>query len=657
MKPANPSRAIALCGTEQPDVVGRTLTAGPMSVELDNGQLRYLKVNGVEVLRAVAFLVRDENWGTYVPALSDLKVEQRKNGFSVSYHAACKKGVQEIVYDATITGRADGSLEFNGTATPKTDFLTARTGFVVLHPLSGVVGNAVEVEHVDGKIEKSKFPELVNPIQPFLHIRSLTHEFTPGIKASVRFDGDTWEMEDHRNWTDASFETYVRPLALPWPYTLKAGEPVRQSVTVTLSGSAPKSAKSSAAKAIDIKLGAPTRSSLQPVGLGMPAEEIDHAIKRLDLLKRAAPRFLQCQFDPREKHGAKELYGYRVLCEQTGADCVLEVVVESLDDYKGELARLAALVKDSGLKLAAIAVCPVGDLKSVLPGGPRPPAPALEDLYAAARAAFPGVRLGGGMFSFFTELNRKHPPAKRLDFVMNTTCPIVHAADDRSVMETLEALPYQVTTARSFVGKTAYRIGPSGIGARDNPHGKTYTPNPNNERVCLPKMDPRQRGIFSAAWTLGYIATFARTDVESISLAAPSGPLGIMYRKTDYSQPWYDGTSSAAVYPVYHVISGLTRGAGQKLVAAESSDTAKVKCLAYRSKAGTTLWIANLTADEQTVSISGAKGPAFGTMIDEHSFAKATTDPAGFQSAYKPITDVSKLKLKAYAVAILAVNE
>jgi hypothetical protein len=657
MKPSTPPTAIALCGTEQPDVVGRTLTAGPMSVELDNGQLRYLKVNGVEVLRAVAFLVRDENWGTYVPTLSDLKVEQRKDGFSVSYQAACKKGAQEIVYDATITGRADGSLEFGGTATPKTDFLTARTGFVVLHPLSGVVGNAVEVEHVDGKVEKSKFPELVNPIQPFLHIRSLTHEFTPGIKASVRFDGDTWEMEDHRNWTDASFKTYVRPLALPWPYTLKAGEAVKQSVKVTLSGSAPRSAKSGAAKVIEIKLGAPTRSSLQPIGLGMPAEEIDHAIKRLDLLKRAAPRFLQCQFDPREKHGAKELYGYRVLCEQTGADCVLEVVVESLDDYKGELARLAALVEDSGLKLAAIAVCPVGDLKSVLPGGPRPPAPALEDLYAAARAAFPGVRLGGGMFSFFTELNRKHPPAKLLDFVMNTTCPIVHAADDRSVMETLQALPYQVTTARSFIGKTAYRIGPSGIGARDNPHGKTYTPNPNNERVCLPKMDPRQRGVFSAAWTLGYIATFARTDVESISLAAPSGPLGIMYRKTDYSQPWYDGTTGAAVYPVYHVISGLTRGAGQKLVAAESSDTAKVKCLAYRSKAGTTLWIANLTADEQTVSIGGAKGAAFGTMIDEESFAKATTDPAGFQSAYKPITDVSKLKLKAYAVAILAVND
>ena len=103
-------------------------------------------------------------------------------------------------------------------------------------------------------------------------------------------------------------------------------------------------------------------------------------------------------------------------------------------------------------------MCPVGDLKSVLPGGPRPPAPPLEDFTRGARR-ISRIRLGGGMFSFFTELNRKRPPAQLLDFVMNTTCPIVHAADDRSVMETLEALPYQVITARSFIGKTPYRVG------------------------------------------------------------------------------------------------------------------------------------------------------------------------------------------------------
>src|SRR4029450_11010749 len=117
------SRAIKLCGTEQPDVVGRVLTAGPLSVELDNGNLRYLQVAGVEVLRALAFLVRDENWGTYVPTLSDLVVDQRPDGFTVSYRARCSsRAGQALSYDAHIEGRSDGSLEFSGTATPETDF-------------------------------------------------------------------------------------------------------------------------------------------------------------------------------------------------------------------------------------------------------------------------------------------------------------------------------------------------------------------------------------------------------------------------------------------------------------------------------------------------------------------------------------------------------
>ena len=651
------SRAIALYGTEQPDVVGKILTAGPMSVEFDNGQLRYLKVNGVEVLRLLAFLVRDENWGTYVPVLSDLKIDQRKDSFSISYHAACSNEKQEIAFDIEIEGGADGSLDFRGTAIPKTDFLTARTGFVVLHPLTGTVGHAVELEHADGHFEKSAFPELINPVQPFLNLRAMTHEILPGVKATVRMEGDTWETEDHRNWTDASFKTYVRPLALPWPYVLKAGEVVKQSIKLTLSGTVPKDNDTGRANAIEVKLGVLSNETVVPVGLGLPAEEIGHTVQRLDLLKLAAPRLLIGQIDPRKKHGLKELYGYRLLSEQTGAEMMLEVIVESLDHFADELKGLAAQVHQSGITLAALAVVPVGDLKSVLPGGPRPPAPALDALYAAARAAFPGVKLGGGMFSFFTELNRKRVPAKLLDFVTHTTCPTVHAADDRSVMETLEAIPHQIKTAHTFIGKTPHRIGPSAIGCRDNPHGATYTPNPNNERVCLPLVDPRMRAQFGAAWIAGYIATLARTGVQSVSIGATTGPLGVIYRKGEQVQPYFDNAKKACVYPSFHVISGLTRAAGRKMVSSTSSDTSKVECIAYKQRKGTILWLINLTAKAQTVNLSGqGTGAKFIGMLDETTFEQATADPRGFQSRCKAL-DADTVKLKAYAVAFVSVND
>ena len=653
----SPSRAIKLCGTEQPDLVGRILHAGPMQVEFKNGQLRYLTVGGVEVLRAVGFLVRDENWGTYTPLISEPRIDQRSDGFAVSFDAVCSRPGQEIAYHATIEAHAGGTLVFTGKALPRTDFLTARTGFVVLHPLKGVAGMPLVVEHVDGRSVQSSFPPLVDPVQPFLAIRALSHEVMPGCRATVRMEGDTFEMEDHRNWTDASFKTYVRPLAMPWPYTLKAGEEVRQSVSITLSGMPAGGPGAKAATEVRIGLGPTTSETLPPLGLGVPAEELEHALAHAALLQLAAPRLLQCHFDPRQGHGLAQLSGYRALAERTGAKLALEIVVASIDEFAQELRGVADAVARAGLQLAAIAVCPVGDLKSVLPAGPRPPAPPLAALYEAARSAFPGVRLGGGMFSFFTELNRRRPPAAALDFAMYSTCPTVHAADDRSVMETLEALPFQVRTARTFLGEAAIRVGPSAIGCRDNPHGATFSPNPDNERVCLARMDPRLRGLFGAAWTLGYIATLARCGVEALTLGAPSGPLGFIYRKTEDAQPWFDSLAAPGVYPAFHVLSGVSRGAGAKLVETSSSNPRKVQCLAYRaSGGGTTLWLANLSADPQPVQLDTAEGVAMiGTLLDEHSFELATTQPQQFQQSWKPMGP--RLTLEPYAVAIVAMND
>ena len=652
-----PSSAVIRVGTEQPDNPGRILHAGPLSVELDGGQLRYLRVNGVEALRAIAFLVRDENWGTYVPTLENLKVDQRRDGFSVSYRGRCERDGMKLAFDIVIEGHADGSLDFEGVATPGTDFRTARTGFVILHPLAGVVGRPLRIEHVDGRVEKSVFPQHVNPVQPFLHVRALTHSVLPGVEATVRMEGDTWETEDHRNWTDASFKTYVRPLALPWPYTLPAGVPVKQSVRFSLGGKIPEAARSSTAAPIGVKLGAVSRRPMPAIGVGMPAGEIEHSIQRLSLLRRLGPRVLVCHFDPRAGHGLKELYGFRVLAEQTGARATLEIVVASIDSYATELKRLAALVTESGLKLSAIAVCPVGDLKSVLPAGERPPAPPLDALYAAARAAFPGVELGGGMLSFFTELNRKRPPADLLDFVVNTTCPIVHAADDRAVMETLAALPYQIETARSFIGDARHRVGPSAIGCRDNPHGATFTPNPANERVCLAQADPRTRALFGAAWTLGYVATLARTTVDAVTFGAPTGPLGFIHCAANAPQPWFEKTPGAQVYPAFHVLTGLARSAGCRQVTATSSDNTKIETLAWKAKGGTVLWIANLTANDQAIALSGLRGEAFVSILDEARFVEATTDPAGFQAKWKSLPPAAKLRLGAYAVAMVSVND
>ena len=86
---AEPSRAVKLCGTEEIDPPSRKLTAGPLTAELENGQLRYVAFKGVEALRGIAFLVRDQNWGTYTPRIESSPSRKEPGGFTVEYRAMC----------------------------------------------------------------------------------------------------------------------------------------------------------------------------------------------------------------------------------------------------------------------------------------------------------------------------------------------------------------------------------------------------------------------------------------------------------------------------------------------------------------------------------------------------------------------------------------
>lgn len=119
-----PSRAVKLCGTETTDPPSRRLAAGLLAAELENGQLRYVTFASAEALRGIAFLVRDENWGTYTPQIDNLKIEEFADHFVVNYRAVCANSRQKLVYHAEISGSSDGSLAFVVVATPETDVVT-----------------------------------------------------------------------------------------------------------------------------------------------------------------------------------------------------------------------------------------------------------------------------------------------------------------------------------------------------------------------------------------------------------------------------------------------------------------------------------------------------------------------------------------------------
>ncbi len=652
--PESPSRAVILFGAEQTPDPPRMLAAGPLTAELKNGELRHLSHGGTEVLRGVLFLIRDREWGTYAPEITDLIVDESNDGFRISYAGRCRGNGQDLSYHAVIAADPNGDASFKVTGRAETDFLTNRLGFVVLHPLHGVVGRPVEVTHTDGKVEYTTFPRFISPDQPLYDIRALTHTIAGGLRATCTMLGDAFEMEDQRNWTDASYKTYIRPLSKQRPYTLAAGTDIEQSVSLVFS-KVPSGVRSGrTADDVEINVGSTIGSRLPRVGLAVAADVADASLAAADRAKILAPQFLNCEFDAR-RHDASLMENYRSLCNAIGADAVLELILAAEHDPAEEAAAAAAIARDVGFSPAAVSVFPAPYLQSYQPEGPWPDIPPFAAYYAAARAAFPQSAIGGGSFAFFTDLNRARVGSDDgLDYITHTTCPIVHDADDRAVMESLEALPHVIASTRQFSGGVPYWIGPSAIGMRHRPHA-TALPlaNPNNIRLPMTARDPRQRGLFAAAWNVGYVAEMARGEVDSVSLSALVGPLGVFYTKTHDPQPYYDGGPDNAVYPVFHVIAGFIAGSGRPTLEVTSTDRGRVTGVAWQTNDGSELWLANLRETLQTVSISGfADGRARIQMLDAAIFSSATAAPNDFHQAVPPtVMPVRQLRLDAYAVA------
>lgn len=566
----------------------RRLTAGPLSVELEGGNLRAVRWHGKEAIRAISYLVRDQNWGNHALALSGLSINENKADFSLRYRAECKSDSASLAIDVHISGSAGGKLVFDAEASPDGDFLTNRSGFCVLHPIVGVAGQPVVVEHTDGRVEEARFPDVIEPAQPFFDLRAITHEVAPGMTAQCLMEGDTFEMEDQRNWSDASYKTYVRPLALPWPYTLTSGVPVRQTVTIIFSGE-PDSVPSHVPRNSVVRLSTGVRAGRTPAfGLGIRPEDLADTLDKIEHLKAIAPQHLILAFNPLAGHDVSALEEYARLLSAYPAKATLEYVLACEHSPADELTHLAKLVRDAGLGLSAIAVSPAPDLKSTPPGSTWPDCPALEESYAAAGAAFPDLPLGGGMFSYFTELNRKRPPLDQLDFITHTTSPLVHAADDRSVMETLEALPYITASVRAFAGDMPYRIGPSSIGMRSNPYGASLNANPDRQRLTMTADDPRQPMDFAAAWMIGYAAATADASLDVLALGSLTGPFGVL-----------DGGNQT---PAYKAAQWLGALAGRDALRIESTEPGRVLAVG----GGDIVLVANITPERVRVSVEGA---------------------------------------------------
>src|SRR5262249_34569300 len=154
--------------------------------------------------------------------------------------------------------------------------------------------------------------------------------------------------------------------------------------------------------------GAAGGGRLPDLGLAVSPDEAAPALAAAEAAP-IAPRRLVCWFKLGEQ-GPAELAAYGRLAARLSAEVALELVLPCAAPPAQEMAEAARLLADSGLAPGSITPIQAPLTKWVRVTPEALGLPGFAEIYAAARAAFPGVAIGAGVLSNFTELNLDRPP-------------------------------------------------------------------------------------------------------------------------------------------------------------------------------------------------------------------------------------------------------
>lgn len=610
--------------TTLPNQPLRLLRAGPLSALLDveSGFLRQICLGEIELVRGIYGAVRDRDWGTVAPALDELEVVEDQDRFTVRFAAVCRRGDIDFHWRGTITGEADGRLEYRFDGVARRDFLRNRIGLCVLHPIAECAGKPCLVEHADGTRTSGRFPGSISPHQPFFNLRALTHEAAPGIRVEVRLEGDQFKMEDQRNWTDASFKTYSTPLDRPFPVAVRAGTRVRQSVVVNVSAESLSSRRPPPARHVQVHLrDGPTRPRPALGTEWIPGRAVTPP--ELEALRQLALDHLRVELRPGTPDWRPRLQAMRLVAGELPA-LRWHAAVFMGDTPARELALLAG-------ELAAAPRLNVS-LFLILPAAGKVTSTAALD--AARRCfgpLFPEADFAAGTDAYCAELNRQRPEPDRPALPCFSINPQVHAFDDLSVMENLAAQPDAVETVAGFTGKPVV-VSPLTLLPRFNPNATSPA-----GHAAPRAADPRQATAFCAAWTLGSLARLAtHASVHSLTYFELAGPRGLC-RHGPETGP---GDEPVERFPVFHLLrrlAGFARWAPVEV--SPPGRVAALRCLDpdHRER----LFLANLTADDQVVRLLRADG------------RPVVTHPAAAPDALARPGNAGEWTLRGYALVAL----
>lgn len=623
------------------------LRAGPLSMlfEPELAFLRYIRLGDREILRGIYAAVRDGVWGTITPEISNICLETEQDHFKLTFDVNCRRKEIDFFWQGSITGDSQGMVVYSMNGMARSGFKSNRIGFCVLHPIQECAGRACLVEKVDGTQERGNFPKAISSHQPYVNMRAISYEVTPAVTAQICFDGDIFEMEDQRNWSDASFKTYCRPLSLPFPFEVAPGQNFKQTITLSLRGTIPEMpTQVTPATDISFQVNQDVRFRLPDIGLQMASHGHPLQEEELTRLKKLNLHHLRVDLNLSDSAYPEILSRAHVEARYLGIFLEIALFLGKSPDQE-----LRAFLKElRGIK-------PQVSSWLVFHLGENSTSEKWITLSRHYLSEYDGqAKIGAGSCQYFVDLNRMRPPAELLSLVCYPVSPQVHSSDNASIIETLPILAQMAENAHHFMGGIPVAVTP--VSLKPRPAPLTYNDEPDRSGESLPSWaDVRQTSLFGAGWTLGTLKYLSQGGVESISYYETTGPLGVMEASKNSLAKERASLFPGKVFPIYHVLADVGGYTGGKVLKTISSDPLAVEGLAFTKGNLLTIILANLTSEEISVALAGLKLQASIRYLSQDNAELACANPEAYRTQVGelklPDTGLIHLKLGPYSLA------
>jgi hypothetical protein len=471
--------------------------------------------------------------------------------------------------------------------------------------------------------------------------------------------GDVFEMEDQRLWTDASYKTFCSPLSLPYPAEIQAETKVTQSVTLRLLDERRNSTSPVVrVREMPSREPEPVRLSLPeawkpvpPVGLSVASHG-----KALSERETQQLRALHLNHLRVDLILADPAYPAR-LREGMEQSAVLSIPLElalrvTTGAGQQEISAFRRVLDELHPRVCGWLITPASEPYA----GGSPSGEIARAAFQILKSYDPAVPLAVGTNTDFIFLKRTTPPLEWMDQVCITLHPQAHAFDNPSLVETLEAQPMLIESARRFTKGLPVVVSPVTLKPRYNP----YASGPVRERSSgelPPQVDVRQMSLFGAGWTLGSLGAMAAGGAARVTYFETTGWRGVLEteegslpNRASRSFPSLPGS----VFPMYHIFAAYGAYSGGEIASLTTGDRLRISGLALRKPGNTCYLLANLTGKLQQVLLTGITGVYRVTSLDETNVEAAMRHPESFDREGMTVTankDGLHVEIKPYGVS------